>query len=80
MEHHYKPYRNKKDYENTMDKLHVNKVDSLDVMDKFLQRNKLQKLTQEEIKSLIRSITINSSSDSKAQVTSLMNSTKHLKT
>lgn len=62
MGQHYQPYRNKRDYEKTMDN-YMPKIRYLSCNRQILQRHKLQKLAQEEIKSLNRSVTIISISD-----------------
>ena len=67
--------------------LYVNKMDSLEEMDKFLQKYNFPKLNQEEIENLNRPITnteietvIRNLPANKAQVqtASQLNSTKHL--
>lgn len=48
--------RDKKDYKEYYEQLDINKLDSLDETDKFLERQKLLKLTQ-EIENLNRPVT-----------------------
>ena len=66
-------------------KLHANNMDNLKAMEKFLEKYNLPKLNKEEIENLNRPITsteiktvIKSLPTNKSQMTSRVNSTKHL--
>ena len=65
--------------------LHANNMDNLEAMEKFLEKYNLPKLNKEEIENLNRPITsteiktvIKSLPTNKSQMTSQVNSTKHL--
>ena len=65
--------------------LHANNMDNLEAMEKFLEKYNLPKLNKEEIENLNRPITsteiktvIKSLPTNKSQMTSQVNSTKHV--
>ena len=49
------------------EQLHINKLDNLDKMDKFLKRHKLPKLIQEEMENLNRPLTCKFSNQKNSQ-------------
>ena len=52
-----KHHRNKKNHKKLYEKLHANKMDNLEEVDKFLERYNLLRLNQEEIENMNSSVT-----------------------